>query len=339
MKNKIRVKLVSRNSPVDETSPWRNQIPSGKASFGNCIFTFNPLEDAYDWLVIIDDVPRATPNRIENLSCHKDNTILITTEPSSVARYGRAFAKQFGYLLTNQDAKVLPHRNAISSHTGNLWFYGKSYDQILEDEPKKTKLISTVCSSKQQGHTMHKLRFEFTKKLQESLPDVERFGHGVKWIKTKAEALDPYKFHVAVENYIAPHVWTEKLADAFLGYTVPIYCGCPNVYEYFPKDSIIQIDINDIDGSIDKIKKIVSIPGEYERRLDSVKEARRRVLEEYNLMAMINKIVTNSQKVNGDEGAVIYSRKLMRFRYLPDLFRFVGWKIGNFLKGLVSKVK
>lgn len=65
-----------------------------------------------------------------------------------------------------------------------------------------------------------------------------------------------------------------KLADAFLGYTVPIYCGCPNVYDYFPEDSLIRIDIHDFEGSLTKIKEIVSRPGEYERRLDAVIEAR-----------------------------------------------------------------
>jgi len=80
---------------------------------------------------------------------------------------------------------------------------------------------------------------------------------------------------------------------------------------------------------------IISIEGEYERRLDAVKEARRRVIEEYNLLAMINNIVENSKS---DKSAVsdykIYNRKIMRVRYLPDLIRFVFWKINNFIKNI-----
>jgi hypothetical protein len=336
MKKETKVKLVSRSSLADEESVYRRQSPGNQAKWGSCIFTFNPLEREYDWLVVINDIPTIIPNRIETLSCPKENTILVTIEPSSITRYGRAFAKQFHYLITNQDEKVLPHPNAIRSQTGCDWFYGKDFDSIVSvKNPKKTKKISTVCSNKQQGHTLHKLRYEFTKLMEERIPELERFGRGFHWIETKAEALDDYEFHVAIENHYAPDVWTEKLADAFLGFTVPIYYGCPNVFDYFPEESLIQIDIHDMEGSIAKIKEIISIEGEYERRLDAVKEARRRVIEEYNLLAMINHIVEKDKETKTvDPNYKIYNRKIMRVRYLPDLVRFIGWKINNLIKNL-----
>lgn len=336
MKKKIKVKLVTRGSQANEESGFRLQSENNEANWGSCSFTFNPLETNYDWLVIIDDVPKIIHNRVETLSCPKENTILVTTEPTTITRYGRAFAKQFHYLITNQDEKVLPHPNAMRSQTGNVWYYGKDYDSVVSvTHPNKTKKISTVCSNKQQGHTIHKLRYEFTRIMEERIPELERFGRGFKWIETKAEALDDYEFHVAIENHFAPHVWTEKLADAFLGFTVPIYYGCPNVYDYFPKDSLIQIDLYDVEGSIAKIKEIIATEGEYERRLDAVKEARRRVIEEYNLLAMINNIVENSKEAKSAVSDYkIYNRKIMRVRYLPDLVRFSLWKMSNLIKNV-----
>ncbi len=335
MSKYIKVKLLNRSSQADEESIYKAQSPNNEAIWNNCKFTFNPLEKDYDWLVIVDDIPKIIPNRTESLSCSKNNTILVTTEPSSITRYGRGFAKQFKYLITNQEESILPHPNVLRSQSGNYWMYGKDFNDIVSlKEPVKTKKISTICSSKQQGHTLHKLRFDFTKKMEEQIPELERFGHGIKWIDTKAEALDDYEFHVAVENHIAQDVWTEKLADAFLGYCVPIYYGCPNVYDYFPKESLITIDIHNEEESIKKIKELISIPGEYERRLEAVKEARRKVIEEYNLLAMISNIVENSKDSNSDKGAKIYSRRIMRLRYLPDLFRFFAFKINNFFKSL-----
>jgi len=336
MENYIKVKLVSRGSKEIDILGFSKQTPGNEAKLGSCIFTFNSLEKEYDWLVIIDDVPKFIPNRIEKLSCPADHTILVTTEPSSITRYGKAFANQFQYLITNQDEKFLPHHNALRSHTGNVWFYGKDYDSIVNmKDVKKTKKISTVCSNKQDGHTIHKLRFEFTKLMEKEIPELERFGRGFKWIETKAEVLDDYEFHVAIENHYADDVWTEKLADAFLGYCVPIYFGCPNIYKYFPKDSLILIDINDFDGSIKKIKKIISTPYEYERRYEAVKEARRRVIEEYNLLAMINKIIEKHQDVKSKKtNTKIYCRRLMRAIYFPEFISFAIWKIKNFLKGI-----
>ena len=60
----------------------------------------------------------------------------------------------------------------------------------------KTKKISTVCSNKQDGHTIHKLRFDFTKLIEKEIPELQRFGRGFRWIETKVEALDDYEFHV-----------------------------------------------------------------------------------------------------------------------------------------------
>lgn len=336
MKDKYIVKLVCRSEQVNEESRFKKQSLNQSGEFGNCKFTFNPMNKEYDWLVIIDDIPKISPKKIEKLSCSKENTILVTTEPSNITKYGKAFASQFKYVITNQDEKSLPHPNAIRSQTGNVWFYGKTLDEILQtNEPQKIKKLSTVCSNKQQGHTLHKMRFEFTKMMEQQIPELERFGKGFKWIETKAEAIDDYEFHVAIENHIAPNVWTEKLADSFLGFCVPIYCGCPNVYDYFPRDSIILIDIHDMESSINKIKEIISTPGEYQRRLPAIKEARRRVIEEYNLLAMINKIITEhsiEKKSEISSNNKIYNRRFMRAINPYDFFVFAIWKIKNFFK-------
>lgn len=328
-----KVKFIHRGSEATENTTFRKQSKNEKGIVGNCQFTFNPLNQDYDWLVIQDDVSKILPNQTEILNCPKENTILVTTEPPSITKYGKGFASQFNHVITSQKEKDLPHSNAIRTQTGNVWFYGKTYDEIRTIiEPSKIKKISTVCSDKQQGHTIHKLRYEFTKIMEEQITELERFGRGFKWVETKAEAIDDYEFHVAIENHYAPNVWTEKLSDTFLGFAVPIYYGCPNIFDYFPEDSIILIDIYDIEGSIKKIKKIISTPGEYERRLPAIKEARRRVIEEYNLLSMIDRIVTeNSTEIKSEVSLKnkIYNRRIMRTKSLSDLFSFIFWKVKN----------
>jgi hypothetical protein len=343
MTRPIKIKLLTRGSKAKNESRFARQLSGSDRVFGRCQFTFNALDDDYDWLVILDDISRHIPDGIEILKCPRENTIFVTTEPSSITKYGKAFAAQFQYVITNQNEKALPHPNAMRSQTGNAWFYGKTLDEILSvKEPSKMKKISTVCSNKRQGHTVHRQRYDFTAIMEERIPELERFGRGFKWIETKAEAIDDYEFHVAIENQYAPHVWTEKLADTYLGFAVPIYYGCPNIAEYFPEDSYILIDIYDVEGSIEKIKQIISTPGEYERRLPAVKEARRRVIEEYNLLAMIDKIVTEHQ--NDPKSPVdpeknkIYNRRKMRTMHLSDLFSFLGWKLKISVQNMLSKL-
>lgn len=338
-KTDIVVKLVPRGSK-STCCAWAGQCPGGKARWGRCVFISDPFARNYDWLVTRDDIPHILPGHKEKLACPPANTILFTSEPSSVSRYGRAFAAQFGYVLTSQEEWALPHPNAIRSQAGNIWHYGKSYEEVrAEQAPRKTRLFSTFCSAKQMAHTMHARRYAFTQRLKTELPELEIFGKGVRYIEKKADALDPYKFHLAIENHISPHHWTEKLADAFLGYTVPIYAGCTNIFDYFPEDSLIPIDINDFEGSLKTIRRILSTEGEYERRLEAVIEARRRVMEEYNLPAMLSRIIENAEPASADvKKECIYGRRVMRARHPADFIRFAAWRIGNFLQSAKHRI-
>jgi len=324
----IRVKIIANGR---NATAWAHQSPLQSASWGNCQFLLNLDERDYDWLVVIDDISKKLKSDPEILPCPQQNTILVTTEPATITRYGRGFASQFGTVLTSQDAKVLPHPNRVHSHTGNIWFHGKSYDDLKSElSVHKTSSISTVCSTKQQAHTMHSLRYDFTQRLKAELPELEIFGHGVRYVENKHEALDPYRFHLAIENHVDTHHWTEKLADPFLAYCVPIYSGCPNASEYFSQESFVQIDIEDPVSAIATIRKVVSTEGEYEHRLEAVKESRDKVMHEYNLLYILDQIISASQpEANAKREGIIYNRRQMRSRNLADLATFLCWRVKN----------
>ena len=52
-----------------------------------------------------------------------------------------------------------------------------------------------------------------------AFPEADWYGRGMCAIDEKANALFPYQYHLCIENHLAKHHWTEKLADAFLGWT------------------------------------------------------------------------------------------------------------------------
>ena len=112
------------------------------------------------------------------------------------------------------------------------------------------------------------------------------FGRGIRPINDKSEAMDDFRYHIAVENHIAPGFWTEKIADCFLAYCVPFYYGPEDVAGLFPKGSVIPIDIYDIDGAEAIIREEIK-PGSYEARLPAITQAREQILERHNLMTYI----------------------------------------------------
>ncbi len=296
----VRVKFVARGSRVRQEI-WLRQFPGGRPELGGCEFTFDPEAREYDWLVAYDDLPSAEGERFsrraETLSCPRAHTLLITCEPSSVKLYGAAFLNQFGHVLTGHEPWVITHPGAIFSQPALRWYYGlskdgvRTHDEMAAHPPvAKTRDIATVCSSKQQRRTLHHARYTFVQELKTRLPELDVFGHGVRFIADKAEALDPYRYHIAIENHVSTHHWTEKLSDSFLGHTLPFYYGCPNAADYFPPQSFIPIDIHDADSAASTIRAAIAAD-EYEKRLPFIREARRRVLEEYNLFAVVADLV------------------------------------------------
>lgn len=328
-KREIIVKFVSKGkSPVDPIR-WLRQFPGRIPTWGACKFVFDPAATEYDWLVAYDDLPNGTS---EKLSCPRENTLLVTMEPSSVKLYGASFLRQFGVILTSQEPWATRQPQAIHSQAGLRWYYGIGKDAVRDFDtiiamppPKKSAAVSTVCSSKQQGHTLHRKRYQFIRSLHEKIPELEVFGHGVRFIDDKADAIDPYRCHIAIENHVAPHHWTEKLADCFLGWSLPIYHGCPNAADYFPEDSFISINIENPEGALAAIQAAI-VPGEYERRLPAIREARRRVLEQYNLFAMLSRIIEQRVDQVKSIGGIIHSRhSLRKARYMIPLLE-LGWE-------------
>ena len=324
----IRVKFLSKAQSADrDYDRWLRRLPGHRNRWRNCEFVFEQDCRDYDWLVVYDDLPRKPDSRHplweEILACPRDRTLLMTTEPSSIKLYGRAFLRQFGWVLTSQEPHFIRHPGMILRQAGLVWFYGLTdergtYDHLaaVTEPPAKSASISTVCSAKQMRHTLHQNRVEFTRALKDALPDLDVFGQGVRPIADKADALAPYRYHLAIENHVCPHHWTEKLADPFLAWCLPIYAGCPNAADYFPEESFIPIDIHQFGATQERIAKAIR-DDEYTRRLPAIREARRLALEEYATFPQLARLITerHANPTSTQPGEAILSRHLWRRRH------------------------
>jgi hypothetical protein len=284
--------------------------------------------------VVYDDLP-ASRSR-EPLACPSARCILVTNEPPSIKLYEPAYTRQFGHVVTSQPAADLPHPRRHHRASTLLWYYGQNRSHLLDREqllaglPEKTADLSTVCSSKRQSHTLHRLRYDFTQALRARLPSLEIFGHGVRPVADKVEALAPYRLHLVFENHYAPRHWTEKLSDAFLAGCLPLYHGCPDAERDFPAESFVRIDPHDVEGTARQIEDLIAT-GAYARRLPAILEARRRVLDTQNLFAVVAGLIaaepaTASSPVSAPLGPrVLLGRRAARLRHplhaVPFLLR------------------
>ncbi len=302
-KSRLRVKFMAKGHRGSDHELWLRQFPGRTPHWGECEFVFDQEASRYDWLVVYDDLApvgeERFSSRIERLPCGANNTVLVTAEPSSVKVYGSAFTRQFGWVLTSQEPWALDHPRTVRSQTGYRWFYGVGRGRLLDydaldaaEMPEKSNAVSTICSSKAQTHTLHARRLAFTRALAAELPDLAWFGRGIRAIDDKAEAIDPYAFHLAVENHIAPHHFTEKLADTFLGFAMPVYHGAPDLADYFPPESFLSLPTLEPTQAAEILRKAM-VDARAAKARSALVEARRRVLERYNLFATLAAFIEN----------------------------------------------
>jgi hypothetical protein len=174
------------------------------------------------------------------------------------------------------------------------WFLKKDYSFLKKLEPGSKNLnVSIVMSNSNilQGHT---LRNSFLECLKKSEIAIDLFGRGINFIDDKFDALYPYKYSFAFENTACPHYWTEKIADCFLTWTMPIYYGASNINDYFPEESMLTIDINKPDEAIELVKKSIR-DKRWEKNLNAIEHARNMVLDKYQLFPFIADLIKNNE--------------------------------------------
>lgn len=287
------------------------------------VFVSDPSCEQYDWLVVYDELPSEDcgtyRDGCERLRCPRERTILLTGEPVSIKRYSRSYTRQFGHLLTNRPYEAERHPGYVLGRGYYYWFNDRDYvENARPVSVPKTKVVSACSSAKQMRHTRHAERFALMQALASGVPDFDWFGRGVRDFGKKYEVLDPYRYHVAVENHIAPHHWSEKIADAFLCECLPFYAGDPALTEVFPEESFIPIPIDNPQEAVRIVQEAIAA-GEYERRREAVLEAKRRILEKYNFWAQVISVIESSpagaSNISGAE-LKVYSRRVLRRRSL-----------------------
>ena len=93
-----------------------------------------------------------------------------------------------------------------------------------------------------------------------------------------------------------------------LGLRCPSILGALISVTIFPRKASFLIDINDVEGVSEIIKRAIH-DKEYEKRLPFILEARRRVMEQYNMFSVLTREIES--RMNGSE--TLPSRGLLLF--------------------------
>ena len=269
-----------------DSSGLLRQTPGGAGVWDGIQFTTSPVEEC-DLLVMLNN------RKLDPVTarCAPGNVWAIMQEPYVPGLFDwlieghEPYARVFTHHVPSRDPKYIP------SHPVLPWLVGLGYDELTTAPlPVKTRGASWVASNLT-FLPAHRRRNALRQYLLEQAPDlVDHFGRGVRPLPRKWEALAPYRFALAIENSVGQYLWSEKVADCFLAWTIPLYFGCTNLEEYFPGDSFIRIDAEKPSAVRATLEELLD-SNEWERRLPALEVARRRVLEEHQIFPWLARAI------------------------------------------------
>jgi hypothetical protein len=157
---------------------------------------------------------------------------------------------------------------------GTTWIDKKDWGL---NQPKKFK-ITTLCGAKNNtlNHQKRHVLWNKQKKIEvphvfwnsshAKLPDKKNNPILEGKPNNKIKMMNNSQFHIAIENVCSKDYFSEKLIDCLITGTIPIYCGCTNLEDYFDTRGIIQV--NEVDDIIKKCNSLT--PSFYKDRKDYI---------------------------------------------------------------------
>ena len=265
------------------------QTPAGAGVWDGIQFTLDPAQTC-DALIALNHARQPI-----EVKCPPQNVWALVQEPPTAEyRWLESGFKSFARVYT-PDVNLTSPRY-FHSHGALPWQVGKSYD-FLKNAAQAEKSRSISCIIRRATGTAGKnARIAFLDALSRQM-EIDLWGRDFTPIGEKWDALAPYGYSLAIENYSGAHYWTEKISDCFLAWTMPIYYGATNIADYFPPESMLQIDIAKPEEARAAIEEAVR-SGLCKKNRDAIAHARELVLEKYQLFPFIARLLRENTQAD-----------------------------------------
>jgi hypothetical protein len=186
---------------------------------------------------VFNDYPNVTPELLD----FNPFNILMVLEPNQlfgIHDWAIQNHNLFSCILTGGQEILDNCPNALFFPMGITWL-DKEYVDNVNNIQKRFE-VSFLCGGKQRieghhlRHRLHKRGDEITipKQWHYTLPDYDyNNGHHTVTDMYGKKILWESMFTIAIENSSNRSYHTEKIIDAFISKTFPVYWGCPNLKE------------------------------------------------------------------------------------------------------------
>lgn len=286
---KIRIMLHCNWATSKQLCDLWNKMSKGNYTWNNLKIVY---EEPADYYVIIN-------KPLENVSFDKSKTIIFRMEPNMEQR-----PEIWGEWANpnTSEYKFVGFHNV--HYNNNEWHLSKTYSQLSSETISKdievANILSTVLSDKY-SDPGHVKRIDFVKFLESKGLPIHVFGgNKFEWKDYKGplpphqkdNALFPYKYTFNVENHSINGYYTEKLIDGILSECLVFYNGNPTIRTQFDERAFVWLELSNFEYDYYKIKTAIE-NNLWENRLPFIKEAKNKILNEFQFFPRLERIINS----------------------------------------------
>ena len=258
---------INHTNTVIPTDPTRDLIPVKE---GVGLFHINKLKKDFNGAnIILTDIANADIIICSCFGTTKDkfpNKIKIFLGyENSCKQYVEKYEHSFSSFATGTTSTS----NRYNLGLAFIYYGFPLYKKLQVPRPLVNKTKFCICIISNDSESFRK---EFIKKLTESTHhrSIDCYG---KLFKNKTsdiidktswynpaifDIIKEYKFMICMENSQVENYWTEKIVNGYIGNTIPIYWGDPNITNIFNSKSFININTLGMEKGIELIKELDS---------------------------------------------------------------------------------
>jgi hypothetical protein len=312
-----------------ESPDLMRQTPDASGCWEGIRFTCDPVAEC-DAVAVLNRVPEPV-----SVCCPPGNVWVLMQEPYIRGLFDWMVEghDQYAHVFTHHQASSAGGNKYVCSQPAVPWHVNKSYDELLNLAlPDKQRPISWITSNLT-SFPGHRPRMNFLAFLRSRDFPIDLYGRDINYIEDKWDGLAPYRYSLAIENSSSQDYWTEKVADCFLSWTVPIYYGCTNLEDYFPAEAFIRINIKQPEMALETIAATLASDN-WAARLPALAEARRRVLGRHQFFPLMQNLIERHYKNLPKENLMLKPYRA-RNVFLRKMRRRLSRFIGRTLRGRV----
>ena len=193
---------------------------------------------------------------------------------------------------------ILTWHQRVLSECGNAKFFPMGSVWTPESDMSHKKFAASFITSSKTMCWGHQYRQDIYNLLPEAVRELKITKHrSPPWLPNKLGLLEPFQFHIVMENAMHNNFFSEKVNDAFATKTFPLYYGCPNLADFYNPDGFMKWDSpRDLTDILKGLR-----PEFYESRRAAIEENYERAQKYVDRTGNLVKAITDSWTPKIDE--------------------------------------